>query len=359
MIANQATFQANFEAWFATIQGQLSGDIAGNLAASISNLAGTGRTTQTVKGNADAIAALGSSIATSLSEIPTIDIPANTNANAITLKPIATTHLRTTTFYCRGNNNGTTTTVNSKPLLKENGAIPNLKSGRTYTIWYDSGASGGTFFLKASASGNVTADQVLASRTYSSDEDVDKVGTMVNRSYDVVGGYTNAKSVRTDGLGSLVFEPVTGYYKEGLNVNGYGTILANDPNFIAANLLAGKSAFGLVGTLNPEQYVFGIANVGYSYSAKYATNMRKYAVAGLGFTPVGFLVVQFYDQSLYQCAYLLAKNMVGMPEGQYVNNAVQPLSEVTLSYGGFAVTQDFGASSAPSGTKFLYIARKY
>lgn len=69
MIANEAAFETQFNDWFATIQGQLSGDIAGNLAASISNLAGAGRTTETVKGNAAAIASLGSSVATSLAEM--------------------------------------------------------------------------------------------------------------------------------------------------------------------------------------------------------------------------------------------------------------------------------------------------
>jgi len=57
MIANEATFESDFSAWFATIQGQLDGDIAGNLTNAINALGGTGRTTETVKGNADAIAA--------------------------------------------------------------------------------------------------------------------------------------------------------------------------------------------------------------------------------------------------------------------------------------------------------------
>lgn len=51
-------FEQEFQTWFATIQGQLSGDVAGNLSNQILNLAGAGRTTETVKGNADAIKTL-------------------------------------------------------------------------------------------------------------------------------------------------------------------------------------------------------------------------------------------------------------------------------------------------------------
>lgn len=54
----QAEFEQAFNDWFAAIQGILDGDTAGNLLNIINDLAGEGRTTETVKGNADAIAAL-------------------------------------------------------------------------------------------------------------------------------------------------------------------------------------------------------------------------------------------------------------------------------------------------------------
>jgi hypothetical protein len=78
MLAKETDFTNQFNTWFATVQGQLSGDIAGNLTNQINSLAGSGRTTQTVKGNADAIAAtntnvanLSTSVATSLAEMGT------------------------------------------------------------------------------------------------------------------------------------------------------------------------------------------------------------------------------------------------------------------------------------------------
>lgn len=51
-----AQYDAEFNDWFASIQGTLSGDVAGNLATQITDLAGAGRTNETVKGNADALA---------------------------------------------------------------------------------------------------------------------------------------------------------------------------------------------------------------------------------------------------------------------------------------------------------------
>jgi hypothetical protein len=57
MVANETQFQADFTTWFNSIKGQLSGDIATNLANQITTLEGTGWTTETVKGNATALAA--------------------------------------------------------------------------------------------------------------------------------------------------------------------------------------------------------------------------------------------------------------------------------------------------------------
>lgn len=63
------------------------------------------------------------------------------------------------------------------------------------------------------------------------------------------GGYTGCQSIKGDGGGSIVVEPYTGYYEKGLNANGFGTIIATDPNYIPDNILSGKSIFGVQGTL--------------------------------------------------------------------------------------------------------------
>lgn len=51
-------FQNSFNTWFHTVKNTLGADVAGNLLNHINSLAGKGRTTETVKGNADAIVAL-------------------------------------------------------------------------------------------------------------------------------------------------------------------------------------------------------------------------------------------------------------------------------------------------------------
>lgn len=88
--AMEAQFNTDWSTWFATVQGMLAGDIAGNLATQIANLngaggnvekankaaldatnvaaanlAGTGRTTETVKKNADDVVALQKAVAAS------------------------------------------------------------------------------------------------------------------------------------------------------------------------------------------------------------------------------------------------------------------------------------------------------
>lgn len=56
MAGNEADFQAQFDDWFATVQGQLAGDLGAILTTRVDTLEGVGWTTETVKGNADAIA---------------------------------------------------------------------------------------------------------------------------------------------------------------------------------------------------------------------------------------------------------------------------------------------------------------
>ncbi len=83
-------------------------------------------------------------------------------------------------FIAKADNGGATTTVNGKPLYKVCSTNPpNLKTNRPYEIYYN--AAGDCFFLKASATGTTSADKVLAGETFSTENDTDLIGTMVNR----------------------------------------------------------------------------------------------------------------------------------------------------------------------------------
>jgi hypothetical protein len=72
----RTTNEADFNAWVQSIKGILGEDEAGNLLNLINDLAGSGRTTETVKGNADNIAALQSGKADK-SAVVTTTLPAS------------------------------------------------------------------------------------------------------------------------------------------------------------------------------------------------------------------------------------------------------------------------------------------
>ncbi|MNW55637.1 hypothetical protein D3C74_333160 [compost metagenome] len=75
-------------------------------------------------------------------------------------------------------------------------------------------------------------------------------GTIPNRSRAALGnGYASPKSIKQDGGGNLVVEPQTGYYTEGLNAGGFGSILLADPDFVAGNIAKDVNIFGLQGAL--------------------------------------------------------------------------------------------------------------
>lgn len=61
------------------------------------------------------------------------------------------------------------------------------------------------------------------------------------------GGVTPA-SFKSDNAGTLTLAPKTGYYSTGVNGSGYGPIQLYDPNYKPANIISGKSIFGVAGT---------------------------------------------------------------------------------------------------------------
>lgn len=78
------------------------------------------------------------------------------------------------------NNGGAATTINGKPLYKPGTTTaPKLIVGKAVTVWYD--ATGGCFFIKASAEGTASVGDVLAGKTFSNDDDTGIAGTMPNR----------------------------------------------------------------------------------------------------------------------------------------------------------------------------------
>ncbi|NFM30687.1 phage tail protein [Clostridium botulinum] len=109
-----------------------------------------------------------------------------------------------TTFIVSSNNNKNATTINGKKLYKPNTTTtPNLTAGKAVSVWYN--ATKDCFFIKASAEGNAIAENVLAGKTFSNDDDTGIAGTMPNR------GTFNL------GFGATV---PAGYYSGGIVPNG-------------------------------------------------------------------------------------------------------------------------------------------
>ena len=202
------------------------------------------------------------------------------SATAITLNDVTLANGFTTTFVVAANNNGAATTINGKALYKPGGAAaPKLIAGRAVTVWYN----GTNFFIKASASGNATADKVLAPYTVSTDEDVDIVGTMPdigpesaettnltnqNQEYIIAKGFHSGLrkiKVVISGLAANVI-------KAGTTVGGIVGTFTADATAIAEYMLSGVVAYvngnkvtGSIPVVNPDysdQIGSGVVSVG-------------------------------------------------------------------------------------------------
>jgi len=164
-------------------------------------------------------------------------------ATVITVPTGTLTNGYAKTFIASANNSGAATTINGKALYKPGTTTaPTLIAGKAYTVWYNT--TGNCFFIKASATGTATPAQVLAEVPYSNENDTDLVGTMVNRS----GAYQSP--LRIDGVyevGALYACPPKGFYDG--DFAGASYLRISEPNHIAANYLAGKTYFGLPGTM--------------------------------------------------------------------------------------------------------------
>ncbi|WP_315073757.1 hypothetical protein [uncultured Clostridium sp.] len=116
------------------------------------------------------------------------------------------------TFIAGASNNGAATTINGKPIYKPNTTTaPNLIAGKAYTVWYNS--SKDCFFIKASAEGTAVATDVLATKTFSNDNDTGVQGAIpvngtlnsnLNRggTFKIPGGYTTGGTITANSLAS-------------------------------------------------------------------------------------------------------------------------------------------------------------
>ncbi len=205
----------------------------------IDALAGAGRTTETVKGNADTLAAHlvdyvlqpanGGLTGGTATAYTCISAPAPT---VLTDKigVVITAHV----------DSGTNPTLNwsgkgAKSIKKPNGNAAILKAGGIYTLRYN--ATSGNFILQGEgASGNATASDLLSGKTASTDAG-DITGTMPTNA----GNHACTSSSVSGTTLKLVA-------KEGYTDGIDDTVSISDPDFVPASIRKDKEVFGLMGT---------------------------------------------------------------------------------------------------------------
>ncbi len=172
------------------------------------------------------------------------------NTYTITLNPAPTSYKEGMAIAVKINitNTGASTIningLGAKSIRKANGnnvSAGNLKAGSVYSMRYN----GTNFILQGSDSaGNATPADVLSGKTFSNDAYTDLIGTMPSRT-----GHVTAQGLSRSGT-TLRFRPQPGYY-DGTTGN---SVQRSDVNFVAGNILKGKSIFGLAGGLRVPGY---------------------------------------------------------------------------------------------------------
>jgi hypothetical protein len=172
------------------------------------------------------------------------------------------------TFIASAANSAAATTLNvnglgAKNVYKPNTTdAPNIISGKAYTVWYD----GTDFFVKASAEGDAVAAEVLASKTFSNDDDVGITGTMPNKAGD------NAASSSSVSGTTLKLVAPEGYYD-----GSDDTVTLTDADFVAANIKDGVDIFGVEGSF--KQVTAGDSLIAESQASKNTTSYLSYTKA--------------------------------------------------------------------------------
>ena len=200
---------------------------------------------------------------------------------AISLSDITLVDGYNKTFIVTTANTGGDTTINGKPLYKPGTtSAPSITPGKAVTVWYSQ--TGDCFFIKASAEGDTVAENVLAGKKFSNDNDTGITGTManngavnqvlaINGTYNIPAGYHNGSGKVTQSITTKAAATITPGTTDqtivaGQYLSGAQTI-KGDANLLPENILKGKSIFGKAGTLDHTDIVGQGAAAGICFEA--------------------------------------------------------------------------------------------
>ncbi|MUG66541.1 hypothetical protein GNP94_11075 [Paenibacillus campinasensis] len=192
------------------------------------------------------------------------------------------------------------------------------------------------------ATGNATPGDVLAGKTFSNASGNGLTGGMPNYSRSVLREeYKSAISAKGDGVGNLVVEPSTGFYEQGKNSRGYGSIIIGDPAFVPSNIRSGYSIFGVQGTLVPLTTEKKVVNGSENYSLR----------GNAGRAPLVFNRVDFRPSKILLLFSVFVSSYSDGSEGIYVpyfleitSNRSYEFSDMSSRYNFTVNLTDYGFS---------------
>ncbi|MGG3943365.1 hypothetical protein ABEV54_18220 [Peribacillus psychrosaccharolyticus] len=230
--------EQEFDTWFESIKGKLNGDTAAKLASDLASITQSFSIHQ-----ADYVSHTGYTTATGTA-----------NTYIATLTPALSTYKEGVSLRLKVNADNTgTSTVNVNGLgpktIKNSKGSPvvagNLKAGVIYTLVYD----GENFILQGEGgSGDAIASDLLSGKKASTDAG-EIVGTLVNRTGDVLDGVTRSiGTTSVAGSGSYIGIPEGAYIKKQATRNRPEIFIA-EPSLSASNIVLGKTILGVAGNL--------------------------------------------------------------------------------------------------------------
>lgn len=224
--------------------------------------------------------------------------------------------------------------LGAKGIKKSNGTdVTNLKTTGIYTLRYD----GTNFILQGEGgSGNATASDLLSGKTASTDAG-DIIGTMPDNGAVIITPSTVNQTIANG------------------RHNGSGYV-KGDANLIAANIISGKSVFGVVGsatvaTLGGKYYASGNANAT-TGGSDYTRGLVS--VSGLAFTPKVIVIREatYGGYAIYLKALSTAYNVL-TGKGYNLNDSYSMGATVNsfvtgISNGSFAIYYNVTQANGPS-----------